>query len=110
MPASVPAPADQAEDAAAWERVKLRLRKEFGEDVYTSWLARLELESIDAEGTAHLSVPTRFLKSWVEAQFGDRIARIFGSELARVQRIALSLRTVGPRPPQPAPGRAAPPP
>jgi chromosomal replication initiator protein len=104
----VPAPAEGGDDAAAaWERVKLRLRKEFGEDVYTSWLARLELEAIDPEGTAHLSVPTRFLKSWVEAQFGDRIARIFNGELARVQRVALTLRTAGQRPPQPAAGHAA---
>jgi chromosomal replication initiator protein len=81
----------------AWERVRVRLRAELGEDVYSSWLARLELETVDSDGTAHLSVPTRFLKSWIQAQFADRIARIFNEEADSVQRIALLLRTAGGR-------------
>ncbi len=29
-----------------WDRVKMRLKTSVGEDVYTSWFARLELEEI----------------------------------------------------------------
>ena len=42
----------------AWISVCKRLRSELGEDIFTSWFARLELVSI-AEGVAGLSVPTR---------------------------------------------------
>lgn len=47
-----------------WSRVKERLRAELGEAIYTSWFARMELEGQDPE-TARISVPTRFLKSWI---------------------------------------------
>ncbi len=51
-------------DQEGWSRVKGRLRAEVGDDVYSSWFARMDLEAIE-EGTVRLSVPTRFLKSWI---------------------------------------------
>ena len=55
-----------------WSRVCRRLRAELGEEVFTSWFARLELDGILDE-TAHLSVPTRFLKSWIQSHYTDRL-------------------------------------
>jgi chromosomal replication initiator protein len=99
VPTPVAVPVDAFNDTAAiWARVKARLRVEVGDDVFTSWFARLELEGVDVDGTVRLSVPTRFLKSWVETQYGDRIVRVFNAEMPCIQRIALSLRTAGPRP------------
>ena len=40
----------------AWARICRRLRAEFGEDVFTSWFGRLELDRL-AEPVAYLSVP-----------------------------------------------------
>src|SRR5690606_29839689 len=52
--------------AEQWERVRKRLRTELGEDVFSSWFARVTFE--EADGTSiHLSVPTRFLKSWIQS-------------------------------------------
>ncbi len=48
-----------------WDRVTQKLRAELGEDLYSSWFARMELEDV-AEGRLVVSVPTRFLKSWIE--------------------------------------------
>ena len=76
----------------AWKRVKRRLRAELGEDVFTSWLARLELDDIQ-DGSAQLSVPTRFLKSWIEAHYHDRVLSTFRSEHAGLARIAIVVRT-----------------
>ena len=45
-----------------WSRVKGRLKAEVGEDIFSSWFARMDLESLEKD-TAKLSVPTRFLKS-----------------------------------------------
>jgi len=39
-----------------WSRVKGRLRSSVGEDVYTSWFARMDLESVQQQ-SVHLSVP-----------------------------------------------------
>ena len=30
-----------------WDRVALRLRAELGEDLYTSWFARMEIEEFE---------------------------------------------------------------
>src|SRR5690606_18513668 len=61
--------------------------------------ARIELESVDTAGLAHLSVPTRFLKSWIQSHYADRIVRAFQAENPDVQQIELSLRTAGARAP-----------
>ena len=44
----------------SWSKVQQRLRAEVGEDIYSSWFARMDLEAIDEE-TVRMSVPTRFL-------------------------------------------------
>ena len=48
-----------------WSRVKGRLKAEVGEDIFSSWFARMDLESLEKD-TARLSVPTRFLKAWIQ--------------------------------------------
>ena len=58
-----------------WARVKERLRAEVGEDIYSSWFARMELEGIE-EDTVKLSVPTRFLKSWIQSHYAEKRARL----------------------------------
>lgn len=78
--------------ADIWARVKRRLRAELGEDVFASWFGRLELESVDEKGCAHLSVPTRFLKSWIEAHYTDRVVNTYRTETPSIERISISVR------------------
>ena len=75
-----------------WSRVKGRLRTSVGEDVYTSWFARMDLESVHDE-SVHLSVPTRFLKSWIQAHYAERVLSCWQAEMPEVHRIDLSVRT-----------------
>ena len=85
----------------AWRRICRRLRAELGEEVFNSWFGRLELDNV-ADGLAHLSVPTRFLKSWIQAHYADRLRRALADEFGQVVGVALSLRgsarTPTPRP------------
>jgi chromosomal replication initiator protein len=78
---------------AGWLRVTRRLRAELGEDVFSSWFARVELCNIDG-GVAHLTVPTRFLKSWLESHFLDRLRTHCMAELGTDQGVILSVRHV----------------
>src|SRR5690242_19657409 len=55
-------------EAEIFQRVRARLRAAVGEDVFSSWFARLELEEI-VDDKAHLSVPTRFLCSWIQSNY-----------------------------------------
>ncbi|WP_454615700.1 chromosomal replication initiator protein DnaA, partial [Bradyrhizobium cenepequi] len=75
-----------------WSRVKGRLRTSVGEDVYTSWFARMDLEGVQDE-SVRLSVPTRFLKSWIQAHYADRVLSCWQAEMPQVHRIDLTVRS-----------------
>jgi chromosomal replication initiator protein len=75
-----------------WSRVKGRLRSTVGEDVYTSWFARMDLEGVQDE-SVRLSVPTRFLKSWIQAHYAERVLSCWQAEMPEVHRIDLTVRS-----------------
>jgi chromosomal replication initiator protein len=75
-----------------WSRVKGRLRSSVGEDVYSSWFARMDLESVQDE-SVHLSVPTRFLKSWIQAHYAERVLTCWQAEMPEVHRVDVTVRT-----------------
>ena len=78
----------------SWQRIVKRLRSEFGEDLYSSWFARLELEALD-NNRLIVSVPTRFLRNWIESHYQDRLARICMGELGALDEVAVRVRTRG---------------
>jgi chromosomal replication initiator protein len=75
-----------------WTRVKGRLKAEVGDDIFSSWFARMDLEAVEKD-TARLSVPTRFLKSWIQSHYSDRVLRCWQAEENNVQRIDIMVRT-----------------
>src|SRR5436190_11085790 len=75
-----------------WSRVKGRLKAEVGDDIFSSWFARMDLEAVENE-TVRLSVPTRFLKSWVQSHYSDRVLSCWQAEEGTVQRIELTVRS-----------------
>ncbi|HEY0234501.1 MAG TPA: DnaA/Hda family protein, partial [Afipia sp.] len=75
-----------------WTRVKGRLRSSVGEDVYSSWFARMDLERVQ-DASVHLSVPTRFLKSWIQTHYAERVLTCWQAELPEVHRIDLTVRS-----------------
>jgi chromosomal replication initiator protein len=79
-------------DQERWLRVKEKLRAEVGEDIFQSWFARMDLERIEGN-TAHLSVPTRFLKSWIQSHYTDRVLACWQGENAEVQKIEVIVRS-----------------
>ncbi|WP_066476637.1 chromosomal replication initiator protein DnaA [Bosea sp. WAO] len=95
-----------AAEKESWDRVRRRLRAELGEDVFSSWFARVEICAV-VEGVAHLTVPTRFLKSWLEAHYAERLRAHCTAELDAPHGVSLSVRQVArdgaePRPESPA--------
>src|SRR6185437_7019872 len=79
-------------DQESWSRVKERLRADVGDDAYSSWFARMDLEAID-EGAVRLSVPTRFLKSWIQSHYAERVLACWQAEVADVGRVELIVRS-----------------
>jgi chromosomal replication initiator protein len=75
-----------------WNRVRERLKSNVGDDIFNSWFARMELEALDND-TVRLSVPTRFLKSWVQSHYADRLLACWQDEATVVTRIELTVRS-----------------
>ncbi|RYE07294.1 MAG: chromosomal replication initiator protein DnaA [Hyphomicrobiales bacterium] len=81
-------------DSELFQRIRTRLRAAVGEDVFNSWFARLELEEI-VDDKAHLSVPTRFLCSWIQSNYAEKILDIFRAEKPGVERLHFTVRVNG---------------
>jgi chromosomal replication initiator protein len=84
-------PMAERPNADQWQRVKQRLKTELGEDVFNSWFARVEFEDA-SKATVCLSVPTRFLKSWIQSHYQDRLIALWGAEREGIARIDLTVR------------------
>jgi chromosomal replication initiator protein len=82
----------QNADAVHWDRVRRRLRAEVGEDVYSSWFARMEIEDCGGEAV-RLSVPTRFLRNWIQSHYAERLLTLWRSELPAIKKIDLVVRS-----------------
>jgi chromosomal replication initiator protein len=81
--------------AEAWRRCCERLRAEVGDDVFNSWFGRLTLESL-ASGQARLSVPTRFLKSWIDTHYLGHISAALNAQVGSVAQVLTFVRCSAP--------------
>ncbi len=84
----------QSNDAEAlldhWHHIRLRLREELGDTVFDSWLRPLDVMAL--EGTCvTMSVPTRFMREWVERNFADRLLAHWQQTVQRVDRVQILL-------------------
>src|SRR5690606_33034809 len=79
---------------AAWVKIAQRLRAELGEDLYSSWFARMEPE-LATDGQAVVSVPTRFLRSWIQSHYIDVLVRTCAIELPEIEQVQIRVRSPG---------------
>lgn len=83
-----------------WHRVKSRLRAELGEATFNSWFKALTVQG-KTRSRVTLQVPTRFVRSWIEAHYLTRILDYWKAEDAAVKRIDIDLQPEwSPPPPQ----------
>ncbi|MDR6755036.1 chromosomal replication initiator protein [Mycoplana sp. BE70] len=87
-------PGDKSETKhdALFERVSARLKAQVGQDVYASWFGRLKLHS-QSKSVVRLSVPTTFLKSWINNRYLDLITSLFQQEDAEILKVEILVRT-----------------
>jgi chromosomal replication initiator protein len=80
------------ENEAIFEKVRTQLRVRLGSEVYSSWFGRVALEEAN-KSIVRLSVPTAFLRSWINSHYLDLIAELWRAEepgLLRVEIVARS--------------------
>jgi chromosomal replication initiator protein len=75
-----------------WDQVRRKLRIELGDDVFSSWFASANLDSSDG-GVVTLSVATRFLKSWIESHYKERVLSIWKSIDEGIWRVDVRVRS-----------------
>jgi chromosomal replication initiator protein len=64
------------------------LRSEFGETAFKSWLKPLIFDGIEG-GVVRLSAPNRFMRNWIESQYGERLVRMWSGENASVSDVVI---------------------
>jgi chromosomal replication initiator protein len=77
----------------AWKRTTTRLHAQLGEEVYSSWFGRLELDAL-SNGAAYISAPTRFLKSWIETHYLEHLRVALDGEIGGVAQVRLTVRAL----------------
>ncbi|NKN35110.1 chromosomal replication initiator protein DnaA [Agrobacterium sp. a22-2] len=87
---------------ALFERFSIRLKAQVGQDVFASWFGRLKLHSA-SKSVVRLTVPTTFLKSWINNRYLDLITSIFQAEDPDILKVEILVRTASrnTRTPQP---------
>src|SRR4029450_1328397 len=78
----------------SWDRIAQRLKAELGDDLYTSWFARMEPEEC-ADGRLAVSVPTRFLRNWIETHYAQKLLKASEAELGHLDNVHVKVRTRG---------------
>src|SRR5688500_7512302 len=78
----------------SWSNIAKRLRAELGEDLYSSWFCRMEAEDC-RDGQLAVSVPTRFLRNWIQSHYSDKLLKVAQSELSSVETVTIQVRTRG---------------
>ncbi len=84
-------PSDMKQDAI-FERVSARLKAQVGPDVFASWFGRLKIHSV-SKSVVRLSVPTTFLKSWINNRYLDLITSLFQHEDSEILKVEILVRT-----------------
>ncbi len=73
---------------ALWKKVHGEMRQEFGEAIFRSWLKPLTLQAY-YHGTMEISVPTRFMRDWIQTHYAQRIEEMCREHDAEVKRVQL---------------------
>ncbi len=73
-------------DQERWVRVQQRLRAAVGEENFKSWFGAMEHDAIDGD-VVRLSLPTQFLKNWVQSHYADKLLACWKAELETIRRI-----------------------
>ncbi|WP_374729261.1 chromosomal replication initiator protein DnaA [Roseitalea porphyridii] len=89
------APSDARKASAGsrtFEKICQQLRAKLGGEVYQSWFKRLKLE--DADGpVVQLSVPTPFLRNWINNHYLDTIVALWQAEDGDVLKVEIVVRS-----------------
>ena len=74
--------------ASQWAQVRGRLRSEFGEATFRSWLKPLTLVS-QQDTAINIAVKTRFMRDWISQHYAERIRALWQAANPAIRSIEL---------------------
>ncbi|MGA0235357.1 MAG: chromosomal replication initiator protein DnaA [Alphaproteobacteria bacterium] len=74
-----------------WSQVKAAIRREYGESTYRSWLRPIEFSEANDE-RIRLSVPSRFVRDWVQANYLERLRSLWVMHEPTIESIEIIVR------------------
>lgn len=77
-----------ADILSLWADVHGALRHEFGEAVFRSWLKPLTLQA-SYHGTLEISVPTRFMRDWIQTHYAARMLEMCAERNGDIRRLEI---------------------
>ena len=87
LPNKIPIlPLVKEENQLNWNEVLEKLKKNFGNDIYESWLKNISLKK-EFNHYIVLSAPTRFIRDWIVSRYADKILDIIKTFKKSIQRI-----------------------
>lgn len=75
----------------AFERLTAKLKARVGSEIYSSWFGRLKLDDI-SKSIVRLSVPTAFLRSWINNHYSELLTELWQEENAQILKVEVVVR------------------
>ena len=79
-------PLAKEESTLNWNEILKMFKKNFGDDVYESWIKNINLKK-EFNHYVILSAPTRFVRDWIVSRYADKILDIIKTFKKSIQRI-----------------------
>ena len=73
-----------------WSEVQIRMKKNFGNDIFESWLKKINFVE-EFKNYILLSVSTRFIRDWITSRYLDEILKIIKEFNKNINRIELKI-------------------
>jgi chromosomal replication initiator protein len=83
---------------AAWEAIRLSLRRSCGDRIFDGWLKPLALAACDLDsGEVRLAAPSAFMAEWVQSHFAEQILAGWRAMLPQVDRVTIQAASEAPQ-------------
>tara|TARA_B100000579_G_scaffold327890_1_gene277848 strand:- start:29 stop:1435 length:1407 start_codon:yes stop_codon:yes gene_type:complete len=86
-------PANISQTKINWNDVQSRMKISFGNDIYESWLKKLNFVE-EFKNYILLSVSTRFIRDWITSRYLDQILKIIREFNKNITRIELKIHEI----------------
>ena len=75
-----------------WELVQEDFKTKFGNDVFESWLKKMDLIEMNVDHLL-ISVPTRFIRDWITSRYLDNVIEVIKSHNKKISRIEFKINS-----------------